>query len=123
MKKFLAVAFLAVVTQAKTQVINLQAPQAGEKAVKRIVASENKSIVRVDVPACDIQMMWMPAWRVPRQERKWLLQYTSAPQLSMPYVAYFNMVGRNSFSIGVSALEYDVNIESKINQEKGVQRP
>jgi hypothetical protein len=54
MKKFLAVAFLAVVTQAKTQVINLQAPQAGEKAVKRIVASENKSVVRIDVPACDI---------------------------------------------------------------------
>jgi alpha-galactosidase len=120
MKKFLAVAFLAVVTQAKTQVINLQAPQAGEKAVKRIVASENKSVVRIDVPACDIQMMWMPPWRAPRQERKWRLQYTSAPQLSMPYVAYFNIVGRNSFSIGVSALEYDVNIESKINQEKGV---
>ena len=63
-------------------------------------------------------MMWMPSWRVPRQERKWLLTHNSAPQLSMPYVAYFNAVGRNSFSIGVSALENDVNVESKIKQEK-----
>lgn len=120
MKKILTIVVFLIVNGAFSEIIRLNAPDVGEKTIEKIVTKEKKSVVCIEVPACDVQMMWMPSWRVPRQERKWLLKHNSAPQLSMPYVAYFNAVGRNSFSIGVSALENDVNVESKLNQEKGV---
>lgn len=81
---------------------------------------EDRVVVRVDVPVRDVQEMWMPAWSVPRQDRKWWISAESAPQCDMPYVAYFNTAGRNAFSIGAASLEWDTKIGSKINQEAGV---
>jgi len=100
---------------------NLEVPPPGSRAVRTVdPKGADHVVIRVDVPACDVQEMWMPSYLVPRQERKWWLSAESAPQLDMPYVAYFNVAGRNVFSIGSASLVWDTKIGSKINQEKGV---
>lgn len=99
----------------------LETPSIGERVVATVdPQGENRVVVRVDVPVRDVQEMWMPAWIVPRQDRKWWISAESAPQCDMPYVAYFNTAGRNAFSIGSASLEWDTKIGSKINQEAGV---
>ena len=100
--------------------VRLEAPAQGTRAVTTVdPGGEARVVVRIDVPACDVQEMWMPAWKAPRQERKWRTGEVSAPQCDMPYVGYFNAAGRNSFSIGAASLEWDTEIVSKLNQEKG----
>ncbi len=100
--------------------IRLMAPEVGVRTVATVPATGDCSAVRVDVPIWDVQEMWMPSWLVPRQDRKWALGATSAPQADVPFVAYFNEAGRNAFAIGADVLTWDTRIESKINQEKGV---
>jgi len=95
-------------------------PAGGRQVVDVDPQGESQAVVRVEVPVRDVQEMWMPCWEVPRQERKWFLSATSAPMVDVPYVAYFNLTGRNACSIGVDTLEFDTQIASKINQERGV---
>lgn len=120
MKKIIAVALALCIGEVFCQTVKLDHPQRGIRSTARVVPDSSKVIVLVDVPVRDVQLMWMPAWKLPRQERKWWLSSASAPQSGVPYVAYFNINGLNAFSIGVSALQTDVVIGSKINQEKGV---
>jgi len=101
--------------------IRLSAPDVGLRSVETVdPQGSDRVVVHVDVPARDVQEMWMPSWIVPRQERKWSLSTESAPQSGIPYVAYFNATGTNAFSIGAESLVWDTKIVSKINQEKGV---
>lgn len=100
--------------------IHLGAPARGT-CVRSVVETkeEGLSVVCIDVPACDIQEMWMPSWVAPRQDRKWNLGAESAPQCDIPFVAYFNTAGTNAFSIGVDSLRWDSEIRSRLNQERG----
>ena len=100
--------------------IRMKAPAEGARDVVTIdPKGDDRVTVRIDVPARDVQEMWMPSWLVPRQGRKWWITAESAPQGDIPYVAYFNTAGRNAFSIGAASLGWDTRIASRINQEAG----
>lgn len=81
---------------------------------------KDRATVGFDVPIVDIQQLWLPDMRRPRQDRKWRITYESAPQRGMPYLAFFNQNERNRFSLGVESLEWDTRIASRLNQARGV---
>lgn len=78
------------------------------------------AVFRVEVPIANIDEMWTPDLAQPLQGRKWWITKRSAPQSNFPYVSFFDTAGRNAFSLGSSSLDYDNELVSKINQEKGV---
>ena len=101
--------------------VELCLPNAGERSVAQINPENGgRCEVLFNVPIVDIQQIWTPDMGTPLTGRKWWLSKPSAPQSSMPCIAYFNMAERNRFFFGAEALEWDCLIESKINQEKGV---
>lgn len=101
--------------------LSLVVPEAGTRAVRRVDPKGARSVtVTFDVPASDIQQIWTPDLKQPFLERKWWLSSKSSSVRDMPYMAFFNMAEENRFSFGAAALEWDCEISSKINQEKGV---
>ena len=83
---------------------------------------DNAVTVSFEVPISDIQQMWTPDLMRPHLDRKWWVTKDSAPQCDMPYLAFFNMAEENRFSFGSESLEWDNQIESKIDQERCVYR-
>ena len=101
--------------------VELDLPNIGERSVVQINPENSERCeMSFNVPIVDIQQVWTPDMSAPFIGRKWRLSKASAPQSSMPCIAYFNMAERNRFFFGAEALEWDCLIESKINQEKGV---
>lgn len=99
----------------------LSIPKAGSREVVRIDPSAAKKCeLSFCVPISDVQQMWTPDMQTPFLERKWWISKASAPQSSMPCIAWFNMAESNVFFFGAAALEWDCLVESKINQERGV---
>lgn len=101
--------------------IALNVPKEGDLSVQT-VDPNGQDIVAVtfDVPAADIQQLWMPKDKKPFLERKWWISAKSSSMHNMPYIAFFNLAEINRFSFGAEALEWDCELSSKINQEKGV---
>lgn len=102
-------------------VVELEVPAVGERRVVRIRPDDgNKCVASFCFPIVDVQQLWTPDMTTPLVGRKWWISKVSAPQSSMPCMAYFNMGEKNRFFLGAAALEWDCRIESKINQELGV---
>lgn len=100
--------------------LTLAIPNVGERSVVRIEPEkEGRCEVSFRVPLVDIQQIWSPDMTTPLVGRKWWLSKASAPQLSMPCIAYFNMAEQNRLFFGSETLEWDCLVESKINQEQG----
>lgn len=98
-------------------------PAAGSREVVTVdPAGDSAVTASFEVPISDIQQMWTPDLMRPHLDRKWWVTKDSAPQCDMPYLAFFNMAEENRFSFGSESLEWDNQIESKIDQEKGVYR-
>jgi alpha-galactosidase len=115
----MALLFFAAAVLAEAHELFL--PNFGQRDVVRIKPTDAKKCeLSFCVPISDIQQMWTPDMQMPFLERKWWISKMSAPQSSMPCIAWFNMAERNSFFFGAAALEWDCRIESKINQERGV---
>ena len=103
--------------------VALGIPAAGSRETKTVdPAGDNAVTVSFEVPISDIQQMWTPDLKQPFQDRKWWIFKDSAPQCDMPYLAFFNMAEVNRFSFGSESLEWDNQIESKIDQERCVYR-
>ena len=101
--------------------VELALPDDGVRSVTRIdLGDVERGQVTFSVPIVDVQQLWTPDMCTPLVGRKWWLSKASAPQSSMPCIAYFNMAERNRLFFGAEALEWDCLVESKINQEKGV---
>lgn len=99
----------------------LEVPDVGGRCVVRVQPDgADKCVVSFRVPISDVQQIWTPDMIRPFVGRKWWLSKASAPQSSMPCIAYFNMAERNRFFFGAAALEWDCLLESKIDQELGV---
>lgn len=115
----LALIFFAVAASAEARELAL--PEPGHRDVVRIEPTNAKRCeLSFSVPISDIQQLWTPDMRTPFLDRKWWISKASAPQSSMPCIAWFNMAERNSLFFGAAALEWDCLIESKINQERGI---
>ena len=106
---------------ASAETIRLEPPGPG---ARRTVSVDPKGaasvVVCTEVPISGIQEMWTPDLSGPHQQRKWWIKNLSGPQKDFPYVAFFDVAGRNAFSFGSGSLEWDNQVSSKINQEKGV---
>ena len=103
--------------------VALGIPAAGSRETKTVdPAGDDAVTVSFEVPISDIQQMWTPDLKQPFQDRKWWIFKDSAPQCDMPYLAFFNMAEENRFSFGSESLEWDNQIESKIDQERCVYR-
>ena len=101
--------------------VPLAVPEGGERRVVQIdPKGDDRCKVSFHVPIVDLQQIWTPDMPTPLTGRKWWLSKASAPQSSMPCIAYFNMAERNRLFFGAEALEWDCLVESMINQEKGV---
>ena len=116
----LIIAFSCVTVLHRAECAELAIPDVGERRVVRIdPKGRDRCVVSFSVPIVDVQQVWTPDMSTPLIGRKWWLSKASAPQSSMPCMAYFNMAERNRLFFGAEALEWDCQIESKINQEKG----
>lgn len=103
--------------------VTLAIPAAGERLVERIdPKGAERTTVSFAVPISDIQQLWTPDLKQPFLDRKWWVFKDSAPQHDMPYLALFNLAEQNRFSFGSESLEWDNQIESKIDQQSGVYR-
>ena len=101
--------------------LSLDLPAAGSRKVVTVdPVGEDTVSASFSVPVSDIQQMWTPDLVRPFQDRKWRVNKNSAPQHDMPYLAFFDMAERNTFSFGSESLQWDNRIESAIDQEKGV---
>ena len=101
--------------------VGLDVPGEGGRSVSTVdPGNGERCLVSFSVPIVDIQQLWTPDMALPLVRRKWWLSKVSAPQSSMPCIAYFNLAERNKLFFGAEALEWDCLVESKINQEKGV---
>ena len=78
-KRLIVIAAATFFGAAFCETVSLTAPADGTKTATRITPTGARTVVRVDVPACDIQLRWMPSWKVPRQERKGWITSDSAP--------------------------------------------
>ena len=119
---FLAVCVCATVVRGLfASDIVLAIPPDGERSVQVVDPKGAKRVlVTFNVPASDVQQIWRPDLKQPYLGRKWWLSATSSSMCNMPYIAFFNMAERNRFSFGAAVLEWDCELSSKINQEKGV---
>ena len=115
---------LAAVLAASASVadaIPLALPDVGRRSVVKIEPVEgDRCTLSFKVPIADIQQLWTPDMIAPFLGRKWWIHKSSAPQSSMPCIAYFNLAEKNRFFFGAEILEWDCRIDSKINQELGV---
>ena len=110
----------AVANVRAVDAIEVSVPDAGERKVVQVDPENGgRCVVSFSVPIVDVQQIWTPDMTTPLVGRKWGLSKASAPQASMPCIAYFNMAERNRFFFGAEALEWDCLVESKINQERG----
>ena len=105
--------------------VELAVPEGRERRVVQIdPKGDDRCEVSFRVPIVDMQQFWTPDMTTPLKGLKWGMSWVtskaSAPQSSMPCIAYFNMAERNRLFFGAEALEWDCLVESTMNQEKGV---
>lgn len=120
--RFIAVCVCAtVVRRLFAADIILSVPPGGERSVQVVDPKGAKRVsVMFNVSASDIQQIWRPDLKQPYLGRKWRLSATLGSMCNMPYIAFFNMAERNRLSFGAAAFEWDCELSSKINHEKGV---
>ena len=104
-----------------SETVSIAVPDAGKRSVVAVEPErEDRCTLSFKVPIADIQQLWTPDMIAPFLGRKWWISKPSAPQSSMPCISYFNLAERNRFFVGANALEWDCQLDSKINQEQGV---
>ena len=106
---------------AASETVSIAVPDVGKRSVVAVEPEmEDRCSLSLKVPIADIQQLWTPDMIAPFLGRKWWISKPSAPQSSMPCISYFNLAERNRFFFGANVLEWDCQLDSKINQEQGV---